>query len=207
MSAIHMTIGSAQARPAQNLKQLFQKPLIVGASVSADYFTESPGKLVALDYTSSDQIKVLARNGKPSTQILNQVTDAMVQDRSIIVGVDLFFWDSFTSSAAATLEQMDRLIHLSEKYRIPVVLGEIPTLLPGTQRSAAAINKKLHEHCQAKADCYVLPLHDLMVKTLTDGYIDHQGRRYDLETLVPDGLHIGRPASQYLAEQIKNLLQ
>jgi hypothetical protein len=207
MSGIHITIGPAYARPAQNLQQLFQKPLIVGASVSADYFTESPGKLVALDYTSSDHIKVLAKNGKPSTHILSQVTESLVKDRTIIVGVDLFLWDSFTPSAAQTLEQMDRLIHLSEKYKIPVVLGEIPTLLPGTQKSAAIINRKLYEHCQSKVDCYVLPLHDLMVKTLTDGYIDHQGRRYDLQTLVPDGLHIARPASQFLAEQIKNLLR
>ncbi|MGZ5280197.1 MAG: hypothetical protein ACXWC9_09655 [Pseudobdellovibrionaceae bacterium] len=204
MSGIHISIAEAYSH--EGLKQLFHKPLIVGASVSADYFTESPGKVLALDYTSPERIKVLAQKGKASTHILKNFSESHIEDRSIVIGVDLFFWDSFTSNATASLEQLEKIVHLSEKHKVPLVLGEIPTLLPATQKSALAINKRMRELCQSKSTCYLLPLHGLMEKTLTDGYIDHKGTRYDLPALVPDGIHIAKPASQYLADQIKNLL-
>jgi hypothetical protein len=43
----------------KKLSQILHKPLIVGASISGDYLTQSPGKLLALRFTDKEKINVL----------------------------------------------------------------------------------------------------------------------------------------------------
>lgn len=198
------SIAMAEASPSQ-VKDILQRPLIVGASVSADFLTPSPGKRLALKYTSNDQIKVIARNGKPAREVLRSVTESSLKDRTAIIGIDLFFWDSFGGSIQESFKALENLKTLSEKLKLPLVLGEIPELSPQFQPHARNLNAKIHELCKTENLCKVLPLNSMLRKVLIDGHITQNGQKYSLQSLLPDGLHISAPASEYLSKRILDL--
>ncbi len=200
------TFTEVQAASKNNLKNVLERPLIVGASVSADHFTASPGKRLALRHTTADRIKVVAVNGRPGREVLSRVNDSVLKDRSVIIGMDLFFWDTFATSPGESLKAIDKLIASASEKNIPLVLGEVPALMPHMQPSLTAINKRLTDACASYKACKLLPLNQILVKTLTDGFILHEGKKYTLDTLVPDGLHIASPASEFLANEIEKLL-
>ncbi len=199
----------AEASQAQEKKvnEIFKKPLIVGASVSGDYQTSSPGKRLALRYTRDRDIKVIAQNGKSGKEVLKSVPDHQLKDRSAIIGIDLFFWDSFQSSPKESLEAMEKLVTQSKAQGIPLVLGEIPELVPHYQKSGPALNKRMRELCLGNSLCKILPLGEILTKTLIDGFLMHGGKKYEIEELLPDGLHLATPASEYLADQILKLFE
>jgi hypothetical protein len=198
------TVAEAKAS-AVEMKQILQRPLIVGASVSGDYLTSSPGKRLALRYTSSEHIKVMARNGKPAREVLKSVNESMMKDRTAIIGIDLFFWDSFGGNINESLSALEKLQKLSSKNKLPLVLGEVPELSPQFQPHAKTLNKKIHELCKLESLCRVLPLNSLLRKVLIEGHIEQNGTKYPLQSLLPDGLHIAEPASDYLADRILEL--
>jgi hypothetical protein len=189
----------------KKLNSILQRPLIIGASVSGDYLTESPGKRLALRYTKSDQIKVIAKKGTPGRELLKLVSATQVKNATSIIGIDLFFWDSFSSDPADSLKAMDHLVALAEQQKIPLILGDVPTLMPSRQTSVVSINKKLKDVCGHYPRCKILPLDSILKKTLAEGFITQGGMKYSLENLLPDGLHISQAASEYLADQIQKL--
>lgn len=189
-----------------DLTQLFKKPLILGASVSADYFTESPGKRLALRYTSKEQIKVTALRGKAAKEILKPVTESGLKGRSVVIGLDLFFWDSFLPGVHDSLAALERLVTQTERQGIALILGEVPELMSQRQTQLNLINKKMQDLARRHSHLRILPLNSILRKTQRDGFILHDGRKYELEELLPDGLHISEIASEYLANQIEATL-
>ena len=189
----------------KKMDEILKKPLIVGASVSADYQTKSPGKTLALRYTSENDIHVLARNGKPATDVLRLLKAETLNDRTAVIGVDLFFWDSFNASPTESVKALENLFTQVKAKEIPLVLGEVPELVPFYQKSVFALNEKMRELCKSYAMCKILPLNQILRKTLSDGFIVQTGKKYSIEALLPDGLHLAKPASEYLADQILKL--
>jgi hypothetical protein len=185
------------------MTKLFQRPLIVGASVSANYGTSSPGRRLSLRHTSADAIVTVAQGGAPGREIIPRITDKILEDRTVIIGMDLFFWDSTASQAAPSLKLMEQIIKKAYDADIPFVLGDIPELLVGQQPHRNALNKRIHELCRADRDCFVLKLDDLHQQVLRDGYLTIDGKRYTLRQLVPDGLHLSDVAADFLADKIK----
>ena len=196
--------GTAFAKdfPMTQLQEAFARPLILGASVSGDFLTESPGKRLALRYTKLAQITVIAKKGTAGKELLKSMPASALKDRTSIIAMDLFFWDSFAANPAESLKAMDRLVKLAQQQKIPIVLGNVPALMPTRQPSVDAINKQIKELCQNYSSCKILPLDLILQKILKEGHITQDGKRYGLETLLPDGLHISKPASEYLADQI-----
>lgn len=76
---------------------VLEKPLITGASVSADWSTSSPGKTLALRYTEKSKIKTIAFGGRPGRDVIREIKPRDVEGRSIIMAVDFLFWDSTLS--------------------------------------------------------------------------------------------------------------
>ena len=187
------------------LKQAMQRPLILGASVSGDYLTASPGRRLALRFTKPESIRVIARKGTPGREIMKHVSDSVVSDRTSIICVDTFFWDSLAANSDAGVRSIERLVDFAKAKDIPLVLAEVPEVLPWLQKSAAALNRKIVETAASYAKCLVLPLNTILRETLERGHIVQNGKRYGLEMLVPDGLHIAEPASEYLADRIAAL--
>lgn len=204
MSIIQFPLFAADKQNVK-LNKIMQRPLIVGASVSADHLSPSPGKVLALRYTEAKDIKVIARSGTMGKEVLKSVSETTMNDRSAIIGLDLFFWDSFAVSPQESLHAVDRIVSLASKKDIPIVLGEVPALVPFRQTSLGTINHKIIEACKKYAQCKILPLNMLLQKTLLNGYIEQGGKKHTIENLIPDGLHIARPASEYLADQIQML--
>lgn len=200
MSTISVAFGKAEAK--FDLKTIFERPLILGASVSGDYLTESPGKRLALRYTKPDHIKVIAKKGTAGKELLKSVSASAFKDRTVVVAMDIFFWDSFAAAPGESLKAMDRLVKLAQQQNIPIVIGDVPALMPSRQTSVLAVNKQLEELCNNYERCKILPLDKILRKTITAGFIVQDGKKYGLETLLPDGLHISKPASEYLADQI-----
>lgn len=185
-----------------SIKNVFQKPLILGASVSANYFTDSPGRTLALRHTDSKNILTIAKSGQAGRETLKEVNLSTLKDRTVIVGVDLFFWDSTKPDAKESIGALKRLMSQVEQKNIPIVLGEIPTLLPHMQPSIAPLNEAIREACKNYDKCHILPLNKILHQTLSDGYLTHRGKKYQLEELIPDGLHLVKPASEFLADKI-----
>ena len=107
----------------------FSRPLIVGASISADWAAASPGKRLSSRFSSD--IRVIARGGQPGSKMLTQVRAKDLEDRSIVIGFDLFFWDSARGSIDDSLREFRKLVIETKRLGIPFIVGDIPELLPG----------------------------------------------------------------------------
>lgn len=200
-------LSAALTSKAESPESLLKTPLIVGASVSAGHNgVMSPGKNLAIKYTPADQIRTLAANGRTGRDSLRRLTEKDLQGRSLVIGVDLFFWDTARSTPAESLPAVRRMVELSQKLDVPLVLGDIPALFPPFQPHLQALNQEIHAACKKSARCAILPLHGIHQKAQADGYILYRGKRYPPHELLPDGLHLSALASDFLADQISSVL-
>jgi hypothetical protein len=188
------------------LEQILHKPLIIGASVSADHLSASPGKRLALQYTNKQNIRTIAHGGYPGKDIIKMIHESDLKDRTVVIGMDLFFWDSTLDSPHQSLNALHHLVELINKHKLPLILGDIPELLPGWQKSRKLLQDEIHRICHVNDLCILMPLEHLYKDVLKDGFISYQGRQYNLWDLVPDGLHIGDVAGNYLSEAMLNVL-
>lgn len=194
--------NSAVAAATLDEQQIFKKPLITGASISADWASLSPGKRLSLRYTDAKEIRTLAKSGNPSTEILKTVTRDAIKDRSVVIGFDLFFWDSALPSQTKSIEEMKRLIQTTKELNVPLVLGDIPELLPGRQQGRRELNQMIHRYCKVESNCFLVRLDDLHRQVMRDRALTVDGKRYSFKELVPDGLHIGDVAGNFLADYV-----
>jgi hypothetical protein len=185
--------------------ELLQKPLIVGASVSSGFGTEGPGDRLAKRFTAPENIVNVAVPGATGRSHTEGLTPDLVKDRSVILAMDFLFWDSVYPDTRPSVQALDRLIRLAGARKIPLVVGDIPSLLGARQVSRATLNKEIRDRCTARKSCYVLKLDDLHRKVMQDRYLEVNGRRYSFRELVPDGLHLADVAGEFLADQIYQL--
>lgn len=197
---------SADLSASTNIETAMKKPLIVGASVSADWLTPSPGKQLALRYTTADHVKVIARRGTKSQDTVATLKESDFKERTSVIAIDAFFWDSTLKSPEKSISNMKTLVERTEKMGIPLVLGEIPYLLPQYQPSAQALNKEMRAQCKKARNCYVLPFDNMVKDMLLNGYVEIDKIQYTVDKLLPDGLHISEVASKYIANRIFDLL-
>lgn len=194
---------SAHAVPYEDL---LKKPLITGASVSADYGSPSPGKRLASRYTGADSIRTIAFPGRPGREIIKSLAPDKLRDRTSVLAVDFFFWDSTLADPAPSLEALRKMMSWVEKAKLPIVLGQIPELLPGRQPQRARLNEALRKACESYPSCYLMPFDRLHREIVRNGSLTIKGSRYSLKALVPDGLHLSDTAGNYLADVMEDLL-
>lgn len=189
-----------------DLPRILETPLIMGASISADLPTTSPGKRLALRYTKPDKIKTHAFGGRTGRDVLASLPDSAFDGKSAVLAMDLFFWDSARGIPASSLAALDKLMRIVEKRKIPIVLGEIPELLPGYQPHHAKLNQAIRRACDGYAKCFLMPFIDLHRQLLRDEALEIGGKRVGVMDLVPDGLHLATPASEYLADLMRDVI-
>lgn len=193
---------------ADNVRALMQAPLILGASVSADVGTTSPGKRLALRHTDEKNIETLAQPGRNSLQILPLVEDEALEGRTIVIALDLFFWDSILRSPEKSVRALKAFVQRAANHKIPLVLGEVPALLPaGKQPSRKRLNQEITRLCKIPHGCYLVPLAQLHDKILKDGGLKIGDRMVPLKELMPDGLHLSEIASEYIADGLQEILE
>lgn len=203
-----MSLASVSlAHAKENVEQILKKPIIIGASVSADWSSLSPGKKLARRYTKPSEIVTKAQGGRPGVRTLEVVKPADFKDRSIVIGVDLFFWDSTLPSIDQSLKSLDRLMKEVRQLQLPIVLGEIPELIPGRQPHRESLNKAIRKACSDYSRCYLMPFDRLHKQVLREGGIEMYGRKYTIQEIVPDGLHLIETAGNYLADVMLGLFK
>ncbi|WP_141736199.1 hypothetical protein [Oligoflexus tunisiensis] len=201
-ASFHTAAQASSISPAT----LLEKPLITGASVSADWSTSSPGKTLALRYTDKSKIRTIAFGGRPGRDVIKEISPKHLEDRSIIMAVDFLFWDSTLSEVGPSLKALDSIMSQASRLGLPIVLGEIPELLPGRQVQRTKLNQEIKRKCASYKDCFLMPFDQLHRQVLKDGYLEIKGKRYTMKDLVPDGLHLSVPTSEYLADMMLAIL-
>lgn len=188
------------------LKQVLEKPLITGASVSADWTSLSPAKKLALQYTEAEKIKTIAFGGRPGAETIKSLRQEDLADRTSILALDFFFWDSTLPSVDRSLKALKELRKKASQKNVPLVIGEIPELLPGRQKQREKLNKAIRAQCQVRENCFVMPFDRLHKQVLKNGFLLVEGRKLTMKEIVPDGLHLSEPAGQELARRLKAVL-
>jgi hypothetical protein len=184
---------------------IFKNVLIVGASVSADWNTSSPGKRLGRKFGGPNSPVTVARGGAPGKEMIHQMNGKLLKDRSAIIGIDFLFWDSVESSTQSSILALQKLIQLGQEHKIPVILGNIPELLPGRQISRKYLNQKISEACERLENCFLMNLDQLHQQVVKEG-LRIGNQVYSIEDLVPDGLHLSDVAAHYIAERIQNVI-
>jgi|GEM_PF-2601637 len=187
---------------AENLKS----PLIIGASVSADFMSDSPGKILASKYTSTGNIKKIAKWGAGSSEILDRIKERHLKNSTSIIGLDFLFWDSVNSSVSEASKNIVTLIAMAKQKNIPVIIGDIPNLLSG-QNYRSGINTALRSHCASYSKCKIFGLSQLYAEVTRNKGLTIRGKFVQKDELLPDGLHLSRIASEEIARRLAPLLQ
>jgi hypothetical protein len=182
-----------------------QRPLITGASVSADLTTESPGKRLSLRYTDRASIRTIAQGGRSGRATISTLSASDFKDRTAIIAMDLFFWDSVMIDTYASLKALKYIVTLAKNLDVPLLLGEIPLLLPSRQPGANTLNDAIHSASKTHEKCFVMPFRELLLKVLQDGFLLIDGKQRCLEELIPDGLHLSDLGAEYLADVMRDV--
>jgi hypothetical protein len=149
--------------PQQQERCLFERPLIIGASISRGHGTKDggPGAVLARLTHPSPEITNRAISGATSVQLgrrlkLDQLTP------SIVLGLDLFFWDAARNQCGEEfLTNLRELLAAFQRRRVPVILGKVPMevkfpegiRLAGKRPCAAKINELLEVTCLVEKNC------------------------------------------------------
>jgi hypothetical protein len=181
------------------LRTVFHRPVIIGASVSAGFITESPGDRAARRYTPPENITNQARSGASGSEFTD-INSAWAEQFSVIIAVDFLFWDSTQADVADSVRALRNLISSASRAGVPLVLGDIPELLPN-QVSRDFLNRQIRATCKVKNRCYIVGLDRLHQQAETEGVVIG-GQRYFYWNLTFDGLHLNALGSEYAASLI-----
>jgi len=181
------------------LRALFARPLIVGASISSDFRTASPGRRLARRLGTEDALVSKARAGASGAAIVAALADEDFARASVVVGVDLFFWDSVRGCDAG-LAAVDDLFARDKPRRTPLVIGNIPALRESSCRER--LNARIAAGCKAAPACALLDLDAMYKEAAAAGGADLDGRRHALSEILPDGLHLSDVGSELVARKL-----
>lgn len=176
---------------------LFSRPLLVGASITKGLGANAggPAALIAKSLNPETEITNLARSGTSSViSLRNHQVPAIPP--SIVVGVDLFFWDAARKNCGDDFEERTKkFIKLYQDLKIPMILGKLPTgvkfpagysVLDETE-CTGKINKLLEVECTAEKNCLLYDPKDCFNKLKAMNLSTDELKKYfvdDLHTSV-----------------------
>jgi hypothetical protein len=189
-------------------------------------FGESPAKLLTKYYARG---KVIANLSAPFGYPVGfQQIDTLLRQRpdvldqaSVVVGIDLFYWDAAWEYCKFTEARIPALIQNLRARNIPLILGTVPEENPelvtwnswGSYREyiwtppaahcLESINRQLHRYCRVQEGCFLLDLHGIIKKINAQGSLTMaDGKVYALPQIRPDGVHVSTLGSLFLAREI-----
>lgn len=178
--------------------KIFSQPLVLGASISAGYGTRDGGIGAVLAKTVNPEAKITnkAISGATSVQSTSHL-DFTKYDPSIVLGLDLFFWDAAREKTGKKFESNTRnLFDIFRDRNVPMIIGRVPVLnLPfvggkakALIESANRVNGLLEELTLTHRNCV---LYDPVPCILSMGF---GSRDY-----FSDGLHLNSEGNKYCA--------
>lgn len=180
-------------------KKIFSHPLILGASISAGYGTRDGGLGAVLAKTINPGAKITnkAMSGATSVKSTSHL-DLQSFDPSIVLGLDLFFWDAAREKTGKKFESNTRnLFDVFRDKNVPMIIGRVPVLnLPfigGKAKalidSANRVNGLLEELTLSHSNCV---LYDPVPCFLSMGF--------GSSDYFSDGLHLNSNGNRYCAD-------
>lgn len=205
VQALLLLVLFAQAAPKDKLACLLARPLVVGASMSAQHLAPDPGTLLARDHGSQKAVTRRAFSHQPSTVILPSVGDQDLAGASLVFALDLFFWDSKAGECRAAVQRVEEFAQRVRAARRPIVIGNIP---PKGAPCDAVVSQRIESLCAAMpAQCVVSDLRGLAEAAERDGSVLVNGVPVSKAELYPDGLHPSELGSRLLANGIEASLR
>lgn len=179
--------------------ELFSAPLVLGASISAGYGTRDGGlgAVLAKSINPDARITNKAISGATSVQSTSHL-DLTSFDPSVVLGLDLFFWDAAREQTGKRFENNTRkLFEIFREKQTPMILGKVPVLdLPfiggrvkDLIESARRVNGLLEELSLSHPACL---LYDPVPCILSMGF---GSSKY-----FSDGLHLNSVGNKYCAD-------
>lgn len=206
---------------AVDVAAMLDRSLEVGASVTAGKNPyrvpariDSPGKRLTSRYGVDGNLLSYGKDGSNSLDSMNRVPATEWSTRSMILAIDLFFWDSrhtgkdCTDSVARVME----FAALMKKNQLYWLVGTIPNMSEGTvmkisQPCRDALNLQILSSCSGDAACTLADFNSLRAKLLADGGLTYKGKHYSFLQLQPDGLHLSGVASEHIVDLIQSRLE
>ena len=145
--------------------------------------------------------------GASSALALTGLGDSSFSDRSIVIGIDLFFWDSFESSCDFSIDRMASLISVLGRRQIPLVLGTIPFMYKYQyQPCRKSLMLAIQNQCTLAKGCMVFPVDDYYKAILGKDGLEHEGHIFHKEDLLVDDIHPSDKGSEVLAAKLRQLI-
>lgn len=154
-----------------NTMCLFEKPLVIGASVSAGYGTSTGGPAAILSRKLNPASKVTNRSISGATSMAaTSFFPATLP--SIVLGFDMFFWDTARSTCDEAFETQTRaFFRRYQEAGVPMVIGKIPVGAPfpmgirlaGGAACTSRINALIEQECTIDNNCLVYDPKDCLV--------------------------------------------
>ena len=195
-------------RPAPPaVHEIFARPLIIGASVSANLKTRGPADRV-LGQLGLDSIKPerVAANGQTARELIDKLKERHFTNASVVLGIDMFFWDATLPSLKRSLEALERLSQLAQRGQAPVVLATIPSVTWWPlQYVRQELNLEIRALSAGNPQFLLLDIEVIIHAMQRAGGFRLNEAWYDLSQIAPDGLHVSSFASEYLAQRLLEL--
>lgn len=176
--------------------RLFSSPLILGASISAGYGTRDGGIGAVLAKKVNPEANIINKAKSGATSVVSTShLDFNSYNPSIVLALDLFFWDAVRGETGKVFEKnTQRLFDSFRTRKIPMIVGKIPVLdlpvggfLKDVKKNASKVNMMLED----------LKGHDHHI-LLYDPLPCFMGLNSDIH--FSDGLHLTSEGNRYCAE-------
>lgn len=136
----------------EDARPIFSSPLILGASISAGHGTRDGGlgAVLSRQVNPHAQITNIAKSGATSVKSTTGLNFDSFSP-SVMLGLDLFFWDAVMGQVDQRFEvNTQRIFDSFHRRSIPMIIGMVPVLdlpflprLDHIKRNAEKVNKLL----------------------------------------------------------------
>ncbi len=186
------------------MKCVLARPLILGASVSSQYAAIDPGTLLARKYGTADGITRHAKPKKPSSEILSGVSDLQLSTASVVVALDLFFWDSRSGDCGAAKQSVGLFAQRLSNTGARLAVGNIP--VTGGD-CGEPLSKTIADMCaNLRSGCALVDLRTPSTQAAEKGGLDLRDSWITVDELSADQLHPSRVGAQVIALDLEKAL-
>ncbi|HEX4923824.1 MAG TPA: hypothetical protein VFV50_07050 [Bdellovibrionales bacterium] len=191
------------------VRRALRAPLVVGASVSAEYATKSPARRAMGILGIEDRaLTKFAKFGARAKALLPLVNYELVQRHTAVIATDVVFWDTLSWNAASTVAALQDFGARIDELAIPVVLGTAPLLKnhwfqPGLKQ----VNAAVREACETFENFHLLDLERIYETIRSQNGFSIGGRYYSVADVAPDALHLSNAACEFVAYEIIGVLE
>lgn len=182
-----------------NEMKMFSNPLVLGASISAGYGTRDGGLGAVLSKSINPHAEIVnkAVSGATSVQSTSHL-DLDAYTPSIVLGLDLFFWDAAREQTGKKfLNNTQKIFDVFREKKVPMIIGRVPVInLPflggrakELMKSANFVNDLLRELSLGHNNCI---LYDPVPCFMSMGF--------GSKNYFSDGLHLNSTGNRYCAD-------